>query len=157
MGLNESKNVLNLRLAQTAKNRKIKEYRLTIKGKTIITGPSAKYLGVTFDKYLDFKLHLDDRRKKGYKILNLMNKCRKSKGKLATSSTLKIIYKMLLEKTVLYGAEVMHTVDKKALNKTSALLNKAQRIITGTTKRTLTECLHVLAGIPDIHERLDDA
>ena len=139
------------------KNRKIKEYKLIIKGKTIITGPSAKYLGIILDKHLDFKLHLDDRRKKGYKILNLMKKCKKSKGKLATPSTLKTIYKMLLEKTVLYGAEVMHTVDKKALNKTSALLNKAQRIITGTTKRTQTECLHVLAGNTDINKKLDDA
>ena len=36
------------------KNRKIKEYKLTIKGKKIITGPSAKYLGITLDKFLDF-------------------------------------------------------------------------------------------------------
>ena len=86
-----------------------------------------------------------------------MRKCKACKGKLARPSSLKTIYKALLEKTVLYGAELMHNVDKKALNATGALLKQAQRIITGTTKRTQSECLLFLSGDVDIHTKLDNA
>ena len=139
------------------KKKKIAEYILTIKGQQVITGPYAKYLGIILDKQLNFKLHLDDRRKKGYKILNLMRKCKQCKGKLSQSTSLKTIYKALLEKTVLYGAEIMHTVDKKALDKTGSLLKQAQRIITGTTRRTQSGCLHALAKDTDIETKLDTA
>ena len=51
----------------------------------------------------------------------------------------------------------MHNVDKKALNATNSLLNQAQRIITGTTKRTRTECLNVLAGEQPALNKLENA
>ena len=60
--------------------KKLPEYTLTIKGEQIVTGPSAKYLGIIFDKKLSFKQHLDSRRKSGYKILNLLKKCKGRKG-----------------------------------------------------------------------------
>ena len=71
--------------------------------------------------------------------------------------SLKTISKSLLESKVLYGAEIMHNVDKKSLNATNALLNKAQRIITGATKRTRTECLNVLSGEQPASNKLENA
>ena len=50
------------------KNKKIAEFKLIIKGKTIYTGPFAKYLGIILDKHLTFKIHLDERRTKATKF-----------------------------------------------------------------------------------------
>merc|ERR1712051_609652 len=37
------------------KKTNLKEYNLTIKGEKVVTGPTAKYLGVILDKKLSFK------------------------------------------------------------------------------------------------------
>ena len=139
------------------KKTNLKEYNINIKGEKVVTGPTAKYLGVILDKKLSFKQHLDNRRKSGYKILNLLKRCKGRKGFASRPKSLKTLSKSLLESKVLYGAEIMHNVDKKSLNATNALLNKAQRIITGATKRTRTECLNVLSGEQPVSNKLENA
>ena len=101
------------------KKTNLKEYNLTIKGEKVVTGPTAKYLGVILDKKLSFKQHLDNRRKSGYKILNLLKRCKGRKGFASRPKSLKTLSKSLLESKVLYGAEIMHNVDNKSLNATN--------------------------------------
>ena len=124
-------------------------YNLNIGGSRIKTTKTAKYLGVTLDSKLTYKAHLDNRRKSGTSVINLLYKLKKGKHFKKNPHLLRNVSKALLNSTVLYGLELLgknQYLDQVALNKTKSVLRRARRIYTNTICTTSGDCVDALSG-----------
>ena len=124
-----------------------KELTLNINGAEIQTSAEAKYLGVTLDKFLTFKKHIEDLTAKGNKTLNLLYVLRNKKWS-APQKTLKIVYKNLVEARINYGQEVYANGNKQELDRLDRVHGKALRILTRAPKSTSTRAIQVVTGEP---------
>ena len=126
-----------------------RELNIVWDGKLLENEPFPVYLGVTFDRTLAFKVHVDKLRKKVSSRANLI-------GQLANSSwgadpaTLRTSTLALCYSTAEYCAAAWSR--SSHAHKVDPMLNRACRTITGTLKATPLSALYRTAGIapPDI-------
>ena len=111
------------------------EITVNLDGQIVKSQPTAKYLGVTFDKFLKFKDHINDVRKKGERALGLLKATAGRKWGLRTKDKI-LLYKNFIRPKFLYACEIWDQGDKASLEKLDKIQNKALRIITNTPNST---------------------
>lgn len=120
---------------------------LRIQGQAITFSTSAKYLGVTFNSYLTWKLHIDatiNKVKSTYPLLFPL---------LYTRSSLSLETKLLLFRTILlpkilYGSSSWITVSNENLNRLQRLVNRILRQICQVPRYTTNASIRQMTNIP---------
>ena len=117
-------------------------------GDSTITGlDSIKYLGVSLDKKLDFKIHIENMVSKLSKSIGISSKL----CYVLPSSTLHLLYFSLVHPHLLYGLPLWGSTFSSYLAKLQRLQNKAIRIISNSFSSSITPQFHKL-GILKIHD-----
>ncbi|XP_057654757.1 uncharacterized protein LOC130893013 [Diorhabda carinulata] len=104
-----------------------------------------KFLGITFDKKLTWKQHIDYLKKVCQNGLNLL--------KTIASHKWGADYKALIRSRIDYGSIVYASCEKTYLKQLDVLENTALRIATGALRTTPIESLHCLTGEPPLRLR----
>ena len=110
---------------------------------TIPYKDSAKFLGVIFDKRLNFASHIDNLKRKCTKAVNLL-KALASTKRGAGQETLIHLYRALIRSRIDYGSIVYGSATKAVTKSLGAMQNEVLRIASETFKSTPIESLHVL-------------
>ena len=117
-------------------------------GDSTITGlDSIKYLGVSLDKKLDFKIHIENMVSKFSNSIGILSKLRD----VLPPSTLHLLYFSLVHPHLLYGLPLWGSTFSSYLAKLQRLQNKAIRIISNSFSSSITPQFHKL-GILKIHD-----
>ena len=129
-------------------NNKDNKVTINVGGDQIASKNEAKYLGVTLDSKLTFKTHILDLEKKGRRALQVMSYLKSKGGKIGHPTTLKVVYKNLVEARSTYGQELFRDGNKTELGKLDRIQNKALKILVSAPKCTTTEGIQALTGEP---------
>lgn len=113
---------------------------------------SPKYLGVTLDRSLTFKKHLENLQKKVRSRINLLHKLAGT-GWGSDAHTLRIAYLALVYSTAEYCSSAW--LNSNHVKKIDVQLNSVMRVISGALKSTPLGWLPVLSNIspPDIRRK----
>lgn len=125
--------------------------RLKLCDSPIDYSDSINYLGVTLDKKLNLKLHIDNTRKKAIKSMSALYPL------ISRRSTLNIKNKLLLYKAVIrpimsYASPIWRRAAPTNRKKLQIVQNKCLKIIHNLPWRTSTTELHMTANIPLLAE-----
>ena len=93
-----------------------------------------KFLGLTFDRTLTWRHHIDNVRHRMWLRINAI--------KAISGKTLIHLYKMWIRPTALYGAPAYYSAAKTHINKIQVIQNSALRVALRRTRRTHIEDLH---------------
>jgi len=113
--LSESKSTAVL-FTKTIKPKGEAELKLTINGTPINVATEFKFLGVTFDRRLTWKPHIDAVIDKAKRALNLMRNVA-GQGWGASKNALLCIYKALIRSRIEFGYEVYYTASDHQLSR----------------------------------------
>lgn len=125
--------------------KQVNDTHLTIFNEPIEWKESVKYLGVTLDRKLIWKAHIENQRKKAYGRLCQLYPILNRESKLSQKSGV-TIFKALLRPVLLYAAPIWGTAAKSHLNHMQIFQNKVLRIILRADR---------YAPITDMHEVLE--
>lgn len=133
-------------------NVKRNNMELTLRGQKIRFEDSAKFLGVTFDRKLTWKQHVNNTVDKCRKRLTLM-KSLKGTTWGADRSSLLTIYRSLIRPIMDYGAIAFDSASQTTLLKLTRIQTTALRIASGAMPGTATAALQVECGEMPLHLR----
>ena len=125
---------------------------ITLNGTEIKASQTVKYLGVIFDKKINFKHHTEEMYKRAYSSLNIM-KCTGGKTWGAKSAVKRLIYKNLILPKMTYGEEFYDQGLKTQLEKLQKIQNSALRMIVNVPHCTGNLALSVLTKIAPLAVR----
>ena len=133
------------------RRRKVKHPKIFIQGKEVEYVKEFKYLGVTIDKNLTWRAHVENQVKKAQMALITGRRMIGQKWGLHPKQTL-WLYKAIVRPILSYGSIVwINSLERKSIQK---LLNKVQRtacmMITGAMKSTPTAGIEMMIGLPPI-------
>lgn len=111
-----------------------------------------KFLGLTIDYRLTWKLHIQKLKEKCFKALNLLKIIAFSKYKTDTKTLLQI-YKSTILPKLEYGNQVYYTAAPSTLKLLDPIHHQALRICLGAYRTTPIESLYVEANIPSLEDR----
>ena len=100
-----------------------------------------KFLGLTFDRKLTWRHHIDNVRHRMWLRINAI-KAISGRNLGMQSKTLIHLYKMWIRPIALYGAPAYYSAAKTHINKIQVIQNSALRIALRRTRRTHIEDLH---------------
>lgn len=112
---------------------------------TIITNPTLKYLGVTFDCKLNFIQHIESVKAKNLKNLNILRILASPKNGVNSSQLIKIS-NALIRSSLEYGCQVFSTTSKSNLDKFNSIYNSAIRISIGALSTSPISSIHAEAN-----------
>jgi hypothetical protein len=121
---------------------------------------SPRFLGITFDKNLNFRNHVDSIKKSCVSRLNIL-KIFSYGGWSLTPTTMMGIYKALIRSLIDYCSFAYNCMDKKSRNSLQSIQNNAIRIcyklnFNKTTKNQLSTIeIHKIANIETIENRCE--
>ena len=127
--------------------RNIKEprgIRFTLDGKPLKQVTSKKFLGLIFDRMLNWELHIEYLRGKCLKAMNILYMISRG-NKEITSEVLLRIYRALIRPILEYGCEVYGTAPSGQLLKLDPIHHKGLRICLVAYRTSPIESLYVLA------------
>ncbi|GFS02406.1 ribonuclease H [Elysia marginata] len=102
---------------------------------------SPTFLGVTFDRQLTFRKHVDKIKEKANKRLNVL-RCLSGKSWGADEEDLRIVYLAYIKSAIDYASNAWYPcLAKDSRQKLETVQNAAARTITGCTKNTNTKLL----------------
>lgn len=113
----------------TRKLKPINNFSLDINGIEIKPENEIKFLGMIFDKRLNWRAHISYLLEKSKKAINLL-KIVSHKSWSASKTTLLNIYKALIRSRLDYGSEVFYTASKKSLAKLDSIQYQCLKICT---------------------------
>jgi len=125
---------------------------LTLNGVNIPVVEQTKFLGLYFDRKLNFIYHIKTLKRKCHKALNLL----KVLSKLdwgADRRVLLRLYRSLIRSKLDYGSIVYGAARKSYLQMLEPVQNQALRICLGAFRTTPIESLHIEANEPPMHIR----
>ena len=114
--------------------------------------PQAKFLGVIFDKKLNFKAHIDYLRGKCQKSLNLLKVVSKLDWGADTTVLLRL-YRALVRSKLDYGCVVYSSARKSYLKKLEPIQNQALRLCLGAFRTSPMQSLYIEANEPPLYLR----
>ena len=118
-----------------------KEITLNIGRVPLTVSNEIKFLGLTFDRKLTWRHHIDNVRHRMWLRINAI-KAISGRNLGMQSKTLIHLYKMWIRPIALYGAPAYYSAAKTHINKIQVIQNSALRIALRRTRRTHTEDLH---------------
>ena len=125
---------------------------LKLNNRNIPVVEQTKFLGVIFDRKLNFKAHIDHLRNKCIKALNLL----KVVAKLdwgADRQVLLRLYRSLIRSKLDYGSIIYGSARKSYLKRLDTVQNQGLRICLGAFKTSPIDSLHVEANETPMHLR----
>ena len=118
---------------------------LSINGVAIKNVPSKKFLGVIFDRHLNFIEHIAYLRTKSLKAMNVLKViARYNRG--SSSADLLRIYRSLVRSRLDYASQVYGTARESNLNKLNPVHHQAIRLCLGAYRSSPVESLYVESG-----------
>jgi hypothetical protein len=123
---------------------------LTLKGRAITFVNEVKYLGVTFDRRIAWKTHIDLIVTKALRMfvqIYSLLKCEKLSDK-----TKMILYKALIRSKMTYACPAWQTAADTHLMKLQQLQNKVLRVTGGLPRRTPIRYMHTEFQIPYVYD-----
>ena len=128
------------------------ERTLNIDKTEIKTQPTAKFLGITFEKQGKYRQHIQEvsrRASMGLALLIILSR----KGMHVPYSTKKVIYRSLVEARLTYGQEIYMQTDKTDLNKLDKIQASALRLLTNSIKSCNIAAMQVATNIEPLEIR----
>ena len=125
---------------------------LVLNGQPIPLADKAKFLGVWFDKKLNFKAHIDYLRGKCQKSMNLLRTLSRFNWG-ADRKTLLQLFRSLVRSSLDYGSVVYGSARASYLKKIGVVQNQALRLCLGAFRTSPISSLHVEANEPPMHLR----
>jgi len=110
------------------------------------------YLGVTFDKRLTWKQHIQDAEAKARRKMNIMRKLAGTHWG-ANEKILKTVYQGTVRPHLEYGSSSWMTAAKSHQQTMDKVQNQALRIITGAMRSTPIDKMEQTTGIPPLNNR----
>ena len=111
---------------------------------------SAKFLGLTFDKRLNWKTHIENIIKKTTPALNLLRSI-VSHTWGASKTVLLTLYKSLVRSRISYGSELFYSATKQHLEKLDTIQYKALKIVCKAAHSTSLLALQNECGDPPLY------
>ena len=118
-----------------------KEITLNLGRVPLTVSNEIKFLGLTFDRKLTWRHHIDNVRHRMWLRINAI-KAISGRNLGMQSKTLIHLYKMWIRPIALYGAPAYYSAAKTHINKIQVIQNSALRIALRRTRRTHIEDLH---------------
>lgn len=131
---------------------KAKPGKLTLGNATLRYEDQQTYLGVTFDKRMTWKHHINQAEGKARRKLNIMRKLAGTTWG-ATDKILKSVYQGTVRPHLEYGSNSWRTAAKTHLQTLDKVQNQALRIITGAMKTTPIVKMEETSNIPPLIKR----
>ena len=131
---------------------KAKAEKLTLGDATLRYEDQQTYLGVTFDKRMTWKPHINQAEGKARRKLNIMRKLAGTTWG-ATDKILKSVYQGTVRPHLEYGSASWMTAAKTHLHTLDKVQNQALRIITGAMKTTPIQKMEEISSIPPLCSR----
>ena len=131
-----------------------KEVVLQINGECLKHELSPTYLGITFDRRLTWKPHIEKAEKKAKTRLTVVRKLAGSKWG-ADMKTLNKAYVGNVRPALEYGMATWGNAAKSNLDRLTKVQNQATRIMTGAIKSTPIKDLESITGIQPLCDRRD--
>ncbi|XP_061909335.1 uncharacterized protein LOC133653724 isoform X1 [Entelurus aequoreus] len=116
--------------------------QIKLYGENIEEVQAFKYLGIWFDKNINWSTHISKIVEKIKKVLNIMRALR-GKDWGADRQTLKAIYISLIRSVIDYGCIIYQSAAKTLLGKIDRIQSQALRLCCGATKSTPVAALQV--------------
>ena len=127
---------------------------LRINEQTLQQEPNPTYLGVTFDKRLTWKAHIEKAEKKAKARLSIMRKLAGSAWG-ADMQTLKRTYTGNVRPALEYGMAAWGTVANTHFERLKKVQNQATRVMTGAIKSTPVNIIESTTGVQPLEDRRD--
>ena len=118
-----------------------KEITLNLGRVPLTVSNEIKFLGLTFDRKLTWRHHIDNVRHRMWLRINAI-KAISGRNLGMQSKTLIHLYKMWIRPIALYGAPAYYNAAKTHINKIQVIQNSALRVALRKTRRTHIEDLH---------------
>ena len=118
-----------------------KEITLNLGRVPLTVSNEIKFLGLTFDRKLTWRHHIDNVRRRMWLRINAI-KAISGRNLGMQPKTLIHLYKMWIRPIALYGAPAYYNAAKTHINKIQVIQNSALRIALRRTRRTHIEDLH---------------
>ena len=118
-----------------------KEITLNLGRVPLTVSNEIKFLGLTFDRKLTWRHHIDNVRHRMWLRINAI-KAISGRNLGMQSKTLIHLYKMWIRPIALYGAPAYYSAAKTHINKIQVIQNSALRVALRRTRRTHIEDLH---------------
>ena len=135
----------------THKNPKAKDIPLLyLQKQELKVVDTAKFLGLTFDKRLNWNSHIDNIIKKTAPALNLLRSVA-SHTWGASKTVLLTLYKSLVKSRMSYGSELFYSATKSNLEKLDSIQYRALKIICKAAHSTSLLALQNECGDPPLH------
>ena len=128
------------------------EITLNLRDQQVKTQKTAKYLGVTFDKHLNFIEHINNLKKKANRALNVLRITAGKKWGVSPKSRT-LLYKNMIRPKLEFCQEIYDQGCKKTLGTLDLVQNAALRIITNSPQGTCNIGLAVATGIEPLEIR----
>jgi hypothetical protein len=148
LSLNASKTKCILFQTAQSSARNNTDFALKLNGTLIEQVESTKFLGVTIDKTLCWKEHINNTAKTIAKTIGVMGRLKH----VLPKHILKTLYSALVQPHLQYGMVSWCNISKSNINRLFILQKKALRIIEGNRFRDHTEPLFKKAGILKLHD-----
>ncbi|KAK7093030.1 hypothetical protein V1264_008689 [Littorina saxatilis] len=131
---------------------KAKPGKLTLGNTTLKYEDQQTYLGVTFDKKMTWKPHINQAEGKARRKLNILRKLAGTTWG-ATDKILKSVYQGTVRPHLEYGSNSWMTAAKTHLQTLDKVQNQALRLITGAMKTTPIVKMEETSSIPPLAKR----
>jgi hypothetical protein len=132
--------------------RKTKKFNFKLYNQNISYNPKPTFLGITFDKRLNFKYQVENIRERCFNRLNCLKVLSQRSWRLNTK-TLTNIYLALIRSILDYSSFILPTLTKTRIRKLQAIQNNAIRIIHDKDFKESTASLQEISGLPHIVSR----
>lgn len=129
---------------------------LTIKLKNTVLShvDHPRYLGITFDRKLNFGKHLEETANKANNRSRLLKRLTATTWG-ATQDVLTTTYRTYIRPTMEYGGEVTNLASNQNLKKLDIIQNNNLRLITGGAKSTPISAMEIQTGLEPLEVRRD--
>ena len=131
---------------------KVENVKLTLNGKDITVENTARFLGVTFDRRLTWKPHIDKVVEKCNKRMNILRVLSGTRWG-SSKAMLLIVYKAMIRSVIDYGSIAYDTASNRTKSRLDEIQAKALRICCGALRGTPTSALQVECGQPPLRLR----
>ena len=126
---------------------------LKIKDKVIKQVSHKKVLGIIVDENLDFNLHIQERKNKGFKALKCIEHFINNNNGCSQNTFVRL-YKSLVLPTMDYGIAALSTVTDKASKELNQVQRAALLKATGCLSNSSTEAVEILSNCNPLHLHL---
>lgn len=126
---------------------------VTIRNSNIPWQNSVKYLGITIDKSVTFKSHIDEISEKALKFFAILYPLLNRKSYLNSANKIRI-FRAMIQSILLSACPVWGNCANYHLERLQIIQNKCLKIILNLPPRYATAATHKLAGVPSIKDQI---